>query len=299
MNANIVRILRCLGSFAFAAYLTSCGLRGSPQYGPAIELGVVDGKKLKELSGMVASRRTPGILWVHNDGSKGGLFALSTNGTLVATFKLNLEVTDLEDIAIGPGPGGDSPCLYVGDIGDNDQERSSVKVYRFPEPSLDSIRRAKQTVLIQEFETFNLDYPGKSHNAEALLVDPQSGDLFIVTKEKKRARVYLARKAELRPGRITKLTLVTELPCPQVSAGDISPNGNEIILRRENTAWLWQRRQGESIAAALARPPKPAAVIGPPAEPNGESITFSADGAGYYTLSEGPRQPIYFFPRAQ
>ena len=37
------------------------------------------------------------------------------------------------------------------------------------------------------------------------------------------------------------------------------------------------------------------AVIGPPVEPNGEAIAWSADGRGYYTLSEGKRQPIYYF----
>jgi hypothetical protein len=36
-------------------------------------------------------------------------------------------------------------------------------------------------------------------------------------------------------------------------------------------------------------------VVGPPAEPNGEGIAWSADGRGFYTLSEGKRQPIYYF----
>ena len=246
---------------------------------------------------MVASQHVPGLLWVHNDGSKGGLFALSTNGTLLASFKLDTEVTDLEDIAIASGPAGQASYLYLADIGDNEQARPSVKVYRFLEPKLDFIAQAKQTLLINQFETITLDYPGRNHNAEALFVDPQSGDLFIVTKEKKRALVYTAKKEMLRPDRVVQLTLLRELACAQVSAGDVSPDGSEIILRRENTAWHWVRQPGETVTDALSRPPRRAAVIGPPTEPNGESITFSADGSGYYTLSEGQHQPIYFFPR--
>jgi hypothetical protein len=41
-------------------------------------------------------------------------------------------VTDWEDVAAGPCPGG--RCLYVADIGDNTASRPSVTVYRVPEP---------------------------------------------------------------------------------------------------------------------------------------------------------------------
>lgn len=239
----------------------------------------------------------PGILWVHNDGAKGGLFAISTNGTLLASFRLSTQVTDLEDIAIGPGPAGPTSYLYLGDIGDNDQQRSLIKIYRFPEPDMDSVVRPKQNITITEFETINLKYPGKNHDAEALLVDPQNGDLFIVTKEKKGAQVYGAKKEILRPGPPVQLTLLKEIACAQISAGDISPDGTEILLRREERAWYWVRQPGETVAGALSHPPQSALVIGPPTEPNGESITFSVDASGYYTLSEGQNQPVYYFRR--
>lgn len=292
------RVRRFWGGLSLALLLTSFGYSGIAQPGLGIPMGSVDGKKLKEISGMAASRRLPGVLWVHNDGSKEGLFAINTNGTLLASFKLAADVTDLEDIAIGPGPLAGSSYLYLGDIGDNDRNRSAVKIYRFPEPDLDSANQARKTVTIEDFETFSLRYPGKSHDAEALLVDPPSGDLFIVSKEKNRARLYGIKKERLRSGQDAPLTLWREIGCSQVSAGDISPNGGEILLRREERAWSWTRRPGETVVDAFSRPPQIAPVIGPPTEPNGESIAFSADGSGYYTLSEGSGQPIYFFPRA-
>ena len=59
---------------------------------------------------------------------------------------------------------------------------------RFAEPDLAGQRG--QQLDVEEAEEFRLSYPDGPHDAEALLVDPVTGDLFIVTKEKQRARVY-------------------------------------------------------------------------------------------------------------
>jgi hypothetical protein len=49
------------------------------------------------------------------------------------------------------------------------------------------------------------------------------------------------------------------------------------------------------VSDALARPATQIPVVGPPNEPNGESISFLPDNSGYVTLSEGENQPVYFF----
>lgn len=46
---------------------------------------------------------------------------------------------DFEDIAVGPGYGGDPWYVYVGDIGNNDYDRDVVTIYRFPEPDFSQI----------------------------------------------------------------------------------------------------------------------------------------------------------------
>lgn len=260
-----------------------------------VALGEVAAGQLKEISGLAASRRHPGVLWVHNDGSDGRLFAIGTNGPTVAVFELGAEVTDLEDIAIGPGPEPDAPHLYVGDIGDNDRRRSAVAVYRLPEPDLPAGTTAKRPAPLTTFDTLRLRYPDGAHDAEAVLCDPRTGDLLIATKEKRRSRIYVAAANRLAAGAEVVLALLREVPVADVSGGDISPDGQRVILRRENAAFLWTRGAGESLVTALARPSRRVAVIGPPGEPNGEAIAWRPDGAGYYTLSEGKRQPVYYF----
>lgn len=261
-----------------------------------VPLGEVAAGQLKEISGLAASRRHPGILWVHNDGADGRLFAIRTNGQTVAVFQLTAPITDLEDTAVGPGPAPDVPHLYVGDIGDNDGRRRSISVYRLPEPDLPSGTTAKRPALLSGFDTLTLRYPDGAHDAEVLLCDPQTGDLLVATKEKKRSRIYRAPSDQLAGGAEILLSWLGAVPVADASAGDIAPDGQRILLRRENAAFLWTRSPGEPLAAALGRPSRRVAVVGPPAEPNGEAIAWRPDGGGYYTLSEGKRQPIYYFP---
>jgi len=61
--------------------------------------GTASPNALTEASGIAASRRNAGVLWTHNDGSRERIFALSTNGALLAGFNLNENVDDVEDLA--------------------------------------------------------------------------------------------------------------------------------------------------------------------------------------------------------
>jgi hypothetical protein len=147
-----------------------------------------------------------------------------------------------------------------------------------------------------DVEVFRFAYPDGSHNAEALLVDPRTGDLLIVTKEKKRGRVYVARAERLTDQSLVTMERVAKLKTPYVSGGDVSRDGRRVVLRRESQGWLWDRRDGESIADAMQRAPREIPVRLKSQRPNGEAIAFHPEGVGYYTISEGNRQPIALFP---
>jgi hypothetical protein len=266
-------------------------------FGAPVEVGIVRDKKLGEISGISASRRYPGILWAHNDGAKGRLFALRTNGVLVATFQIPARIEDAEDMAIGPGPVEGRHYLYLGDIGDNDSIRPFIRIYRFPEPEVDLTRVDAKTTPVRGLESIQLRYPDGRFDAEALLVDPVSGDILIVTKHKRQGRVYRATQEQLRSGAEVMLKFACMAPAPEASAGDISEDGSAILLRWETGARLWRRKAGETVMEAFRRPPTVAPVAGPPREPNGEAVAFDASGQGYYTLSEGTKEPIFFIPR--
>jgi hypothetical protein len=257
------------------------------------ELGNIEVKKLNEISGLAASRQNRDVVWVHNDGNSRLVFAVNTSGKLAALVSWPDEIEDFEDIAIGPGPKAGTDHLYLGDIGDNREQRREIRVVRFVEPQLlgDSVRQIE----VEAAEVFRLVYPDGAHNAEALIVDPMSGDLYIVTKEKRNARLFVCPAGQLEDNASVTLELICRLEIDGVSGGDIAPDGSLIILRREAQGWLWNRGNGQSVAAALQRPPQLIPVRGSRQGPNGEAVSFSPDGHRYFTVSEGKQQVICAF----
>src|SRR3954452_480338 len=82
---------------------------------PVEKLGRFDHRGIAEPSGIVASRKNPGIFWVHNDsGNPPVLFAVKRDGKLVREYRVEAVNLDWEDIAID-----DAGHLYIGDIGNN------------------------------------------------------------------------------------------------------------------------------------------------------------------------------------
>ncbi len=264
-----------------------------PEFAPGVSGGAVAEPAITEASGVVASRKNAGVLWVHNDsGDRARVFALGTDGAALGTFNVPVLAADWEDMALGPGPISGQDYLYLGDIGDNPKGRGGVLVHRIPEPD---VAGAVGTLDVSDVETFTLRYPDHAHDAEALLVDPITADLFIVTKEIGEPTRVFAARAPLDASAPTTMQDVTELGFgPLVVAGDVSRSGDWVIVKSYPAASLWRRPAGLPLEAAFATEPCSVPVE---AEPQGESIGFAADGSGYYTVSEGSAQPVYFYAR--
>ena len=125
---------------ALCILLGSCTLLQRPKalLKPTIppDSAVVTDKRMDELSGLVVSRRQPGVLYVHNDsGDSSRFFAIGTDASLKEIFYFKgekslapLGVRDVEDIAMGPGPDSGADYIYLGDIGDNNAWRKYITI---------------------------------------------------------------------------------------------------------------------------------------------------------------------------
>jgi hypothetical protein len=251
--------------------------------------GVVRAPGARELSGLVASRVRPGVLFAHNDsGDAPRIFALRADGAMLGTHRVRgARAVDWEDMAIGPGRDG-RPALYLGDVGDNGLTRPAVEIYRVPEPGAGSDGATEPA------ERLSLRYPDGPRDAETLLVDPRGGDLYLVTKRADgRAEVYRA-AAPLPFGGEAALRRVALLhlgPSSAATGGDVSAAGDVVVVRSYGSVFAWGRRPGQSLAAALRRRPcrTRADVV---RERQGEAIALLPDGRGFVTVSEGPRSPL-------
>lgn len=280
---------------------TGCGLKGKPKTAASAAplcrplsarvIGPVTEPAAEELSGLVASRTQAEVLWTHNDsGDSARVLAIRLDGSSLGSYPVTgAQADDWEDIATGPAPGAGRAYLYAGDIGDNLERRDTVAVYRFPEP--DTSRGARPTA---PATTLTLRYPDGSHNAEALLIDPLTGDLAITTKEfNGRSGVYVAPAGKLRPGSAIGLRHAATIDLGfgrTVTAGDVSSDGQTVALRSYDRVFVWQRRPRESLARTLAREPCSSPTLLD--EDQGEALALVEGGRAALTVTEGGRPPL-------
>jgi hypothetical protein len=261
-----------------------------------VSRGTVQSRELTELSGIAASRRNPGVLWAHNDkGNASKVFAVGTDGRDLGAVGFGaISFVDTEDIAVGAGPDPQLSYVYVGDIGDNNASRAEISVYRFAEPQVSA--SGPPLVATVRPDVLRITYSDGPHDAEALLFDPIQRELLLVTKSTSDTRIYRVAAAFADGDRAVAERVATLATVGgAVSGGDISPAGDELILRTDRAAMSWRRDRGATIAEAVARPSCAAPAAD---EPNGEALAFAPDGRGYFTVSEGQHQPLFFYARS-
>lgn len=243
-----------------------------------ISVGTLENKEIEEASGMAFSRDHDGLIYTHNDSGGGRrVYVIDSLGKGMGVFKLKgVWNRDWEDIAVGPGPDPKLNYVYVGEIGDNQLKYTNIFIYRFPEP--EQFLEAMEV----EPEILKLSYPDGAKDAETLMVDPISKDIFILTKRDSLNILYKTTQ-EAFDRKEAVLEKVMELPFTMSVAGDISLDGKEILIKNYFTVYYWKRNENETIAQALARDPL---ILPYKPEPQGEAIGFHPNGKSYFTLSE-------------
>ena len=268
---------------------------GASGYQAPTTLGILRDPGIAESSGLVASRRNPGLLWTHNDSDdEPYLYCLDARIAGCGVWRVaGAEAFDWEDIAIGPGPRPGEPYLYVGDIGDNTGRRREMVVYRLPEPVSGGggapPTKAAPAVTV-EAERLRLRYPDGAQDAEALLVHPGTGDVYLVTKSASRTKVYRA-AAPVSPSTVTSLSPVGELRLgtgargPEVvTGGDISPDGSRVALATYASGYELVVPPGAAgFDAVWEQTPTPVALG---LRLQGESVAYRLDGRALLTTSE-------------
>ncbi|MFF8607799.1 WD40 repeat domain-containing protein [Streptomyces sp. NPDC015346] len=229
--------------------------------------------RITESSGLAASRAHPGIYWTHNDQDAPLIYGVdSRTGETVATLTMKGVGTPRDMEAVSVGPDGD---IYVGDIGDNrDGTWDHVWIYRFPEPKT----LKDQTVQARQYDVKYADGP---RNAEALMVHPKTGRVYIASKNENSGGLY-AGPERLSTAGTNVFRRVDDVPW--VTDGAFSPDGGKLVLRGYFSARSYAWQDGR-----LGDDGEP---VGAPFQGQAESVTYTRDGSALMFGSEGKNSRV-------
>jgi len=248
------------------------------------KMGKVSNAVLSEISGITANSKHDGYFWVHNDsGDKAQIYLIDSLAKLQVTVKLDgIAVVDCEDIATVLIDG--VPHILLADIGNNIKNREILSLYLFPEPIID-FQSDEIHVAADKIKKIDIKYKDQRRDAEAIFVDQQNQEVYIISKRDFKATVFSFPLSAIGKQEVIILEPQLKLPFTFVTSADMSLNGKYILIKNLTNVYLWERSLGESVLQTLSKPFKqmPYAV-----EPQGEAICFDKKAPFYYTISERP-----------
>jgi hypothetical protein len=257
-----------------------------------------------EASGLAASRRNPGLLWITDDsGSRPEVYAVDTSGRLRGRIRLEgVSSGDWEDLATAVLDG--RPYLLVADTGDNDAKRSRVFLHFIEEPSASQLSPSVPTA-VRPVASLRIAYPDGPRDCEAVAIDPRERAVYLLSKRDPTPRLY---RIDL-PSPLRSMDVVPRLVgevggLPQrgqkrsdgrvmswPTAMDFSPDGSAAAVLTYGQPVLFRRWPGEAWASALSRAPS---ILPPHNLPQAEAMAFSADGSALFVASEKSRSLLRY-----
>ena len=139
-------------------------------------------------------------------------------------------------------------------------------------------------------------YPDGPHNAETLMVNPKNGDIYIVTKRQSGPAGVYRLLPEFSGDRTVQADKIADIMVPSipnglVTGGDISPDGQRMILCDYVSGYEYELPVGSTRFDDIWTQQPEIVDLGN--RPVGEAVGYSADGLSIYATSEGRSAPMF------
>lgn len=230
-----------------------------------------------ECSGIIRSKRFPGVYWTHNDShdirfapenasrrdlwvhdpERARVFPIMKDGTSVtlsgSDFFEGVIVhgsinDDWEDLAID-----EQGRIIIGDFGNNRSERQDLMLYIFPEPdpSIDASVIVKETIPIHFPDQVAFPSPSMNFDAEALFC--AFGNIYILTKHRSDRHTKLYRLDSRSQEQSNALTLLSRFDIGgQVTGADVTDAGQSLAILTYGSVWLFELETGDDYFGGKA-----------------------------------------------
>lgn len=220
--------------------------------------------RITESSGLAISDVDDALAYTINDsGSAAEVYAVDlATGAVVGVTTLTVELVDPEALALVDGR------LWIADTGNNVGSRTDQALYSLDEPGRGDARVTPQRHAVEVPRTIDV---------EALLADPRSGDLYLVSKSIAGAQVF----ALTADGDDFVAREVASAAIPLVTDGAFSPDGSTVavltytsVIRVDPQTW------------------QPVARTGLPVLGQAETLDFDSGGT-VLVGTEGTNSPLF------
>ncbi len=229
---------------------------------------------IKEMSGIVKSKRFDDVYWIHNDsGDEARIFAVNSKGKVIYPAYLPVygedheegksewqghkiliaANSDWEDIAV------DDEMLYLSEMGNNGNARRDLGIYVVPEPNPRAVPATRilkfLPIRYPEQETF----PAKDwrFDSEAIFIFRKK--LYLITKHRQAGQIGTFKKGavlyRLDTQYTDKFNLLKRIESHEgmtaVTAADLSPGGDRLAVLCYQQLWVFEKpRRGDKFFSA-------------------------------------------------
>jgi hypothetical protein len=210
--------------------------------------------KLSELSGMTL--RDNLLYTIQDSGNKAAVHVVDLNGKLQRTIKIRgAHNSDWEDIA-----SDDEGNLYIGDIGNNLNQRFTLQIYKVDRKDL-GMEKAPYSQRTEFSYPDQRDFPPKKSeryfDAEAFFFFKGYFYLFTMNRSTKHAGFTTLYRISAKDGkveaeRIGQLDTCQDFHSCAITAADISPDGKRVALLSGENVWILENFTGDRFLEGKA-----------------------------------------------
>ena len=207
-------------------------------------------KKIDEASGIVQLKDS--TAWLINDsGDADKIYKVNFQGELLREFKVdNAKNKDWEDLAKD-----EKGNVYIADIGNNNNRRQELIIYKVPNPEKEKGSRIEAKKIKFSYPD-QKKFPPKKKNlkydAEASFY--WDNHIYIITKNRAdpfdgEALIYKvpSKKGTYEATRVGSFFPCKEFATCRITAADISPDGQKIVLLSYGKLWLFTEFSGDDF----------------------------------------------------